>query len=168
MPVSQTKDLQRFLKPFPQETQRRLYALRAFIWEEYPEANELIYDNYNALALGWSPTDRVGHIFCNIALGRSTHRIHFGFYWGSRLHDPKGMLMGEGNQYRYLIVEEEKSYNNAYIRKLMKEAYAYSQSLVKDPKQIIKGQTLTKSISEKKRPAGRKIGLKKKSGKGKR
>ena len=163
MSVAETKDLQRFIKGFPSEVQRLLYDLRAFIWERYPDANELIYDNYNALAIGWSPTDRVGHIFCNIALGRSTTRIHFGFYWGSKLDDPKGILLGEGNQYRYVIVENEKSYNNTYIRKLMKKAYAYSRSLVKDQKQIIEGQTITKSISTKKRPVGRKSVVKRQS-----
>lgn len=164
MPLSETKDLQKFLKPFPSEAQRLLYDLRAFIWERYPDANELIYDNYNALAIGWSPTDRVGHIFCNIALGRSTHRIHFGFYWGSKLNDPKRILQGEGNQYRYIIVEDKKSYDNVHIRKLMKEAYAHSLSLIKDHKQIVKGQTITKSISEKKRTTGSKAALKNKTG----
>jgi hypothetical protein len=47
----------------------------------YPDSNELIYDNYNAPAVGWSPTDRVGHTFCSIAIGRTSKNIHFGFYW---------------------------------------------------------------------------------------
>ena len=58
------------------------------------KTNELIYDNYNALAFGWSPTDRVGHTFCSIAVGRTTKKIHFGFYWGSQIRDPKKNIAG--------------------------------------------------------------------------
>ena len=57
-------DLIKFLKPFAQEIQETALWLRDFVWTLYPHANELIYDNYNALAFGWSPTDKVGHTFC--------------------------------------------------------------------------------------------------------
>ena len=33
--------------------------LRDFAWDLCPKTNELIYDNYNAVAFGWSPTDKV-------------------------------------------------------------------------------------------------------------
>ena len=98
--------------------------LRDFVWDLYPQANELIYDNYNALAFGWSPTDKVGHTFCSIAVGRTSKNIHFGFYWGSELSDTKKLLLGEGNQYRYVLVTDQKEFPKAYITKLVKEAYA--------------------------------------------
>ena len=146
-----TKDLKKFLSVFPAKTQKTALWLRSFVWDLYPSSNELIYDNYNALAFGWSPTDRVGHVFCNIAVGRSTHNVHFGFYWGSKLKDTKGILLGEGNQYRYIIVAKPEDFTEAYMKKLMKEAYAYSLSKVKDKKQLMEGKTITKSVSAKKR-----------------
>ena len=100
MSKEQTKDLLKFLKPFSKVIIERALWLREFIWDLYPQTNELIYDNYNALAVGWSPTDRVGHTFCSITVGRSSKNIHFGFYWGSELSDPDKILLGEGNQYR--------------------------------------------------------------------
>jgi hypothetical protein len=151
MSKDQTKDLLKFLKPFPKDIQERALWLREFIWDLYPDTNELIYDNYNALAIGWSPTDRVGHTFCSIALGRSSHNVHFGFYWGSQLSDPKKILLGEGNQYRYVLVKSKDEFPNAYIKKLMKEAYANSLAKVKDRKQIMHGATMTKSVSAAKR-----------------
>src|SRR5258707_8679143 len=72
MSKSETKDLLKFLKPFPDQTEIVLW-LREFVWDLYLKANELIYDNYNALAFGWSPTDKVGHTFCSIAVGRTSH-----------------------------------------------------------------------------------------------
>jgi hypothetical protein len=144
------KDLVGFLKPFPDEVKAIALGLRDFVWGLYPKANELIYDNYSAVAFGWSPTDRVGDTFCSIAVGRRSLNVHFGFYWGSRIADPQKMLLGEGNQYRYIIVEDLKTFPKPYIKELMKEAYAYSISKLKDPKLTIQGKTVTKSISSKK------------------
>ena len=63
------------------------------------------------------------------------------------------MLRGEGNQYRYLIVTSLNEFPKEYIKELMADAYANSLAKVKDPKQLLKGLTITKSISSKKRPA---------------
>jgi len=146
-----TKDLVKFLKPFNKDITERALWLREFIWNLYPQTNELIYDNYNALAVGWSPTDRVGHTFCSIAVGRTSNNVHFGFYWGNELADPDKILLGDGNQYRYILVPDKNSFPKAYIEKLVKEAYANSLAKVKDKKQIMNGQTIVKSISSKKR-----------------
>jgi hypothetical protein len=152
MSKEQTKDLLKCLKPFSNEIIELVLWLRDFAWDLYPQSNELIYDNYNAVAFGWSPTDRVGHIFCSIAVGRSSKNIHFGFYWGSELSDPKQILIGEGNQYRYILVTDKNKFPKAYIKKLVKEAYTNSVAKVKDKKQIMSGQTILKSVSAKKRP----------------
>jgi hypothetical protein len=146
-----TKDLVKFLKPFNKDITERALWLREFIWNLYPQTNELIYDNYNALAVGWSPTDRVGHTFCSIAVGRTSNNVHFGFYWGNELADPDKILLGDGNQYRYILVPDKNNFPKAYIEKLVKEAYAKSLAKVRDKKQIMNGQTILKSISSKKR-----------------
>ena len=151
MSKEQTKDLLKFLKPFPGEIKERVLWLREFVWGLYPTANELIYDNYNAVAFGWSPTDKVGHTFCSIAVGRTSYNVHFGFYWGSQIADPKKILIGEGNQYRYILVKSKEDFPKTYIIKLLKEAYANSLAKVKDKKQLMEGMTITKSISAKKR-----------------
>lgn len=160
MSKEDNKDLLKFLKPFDKDIQERSLWLRDFVWDLYPTANELIYDNYNALAFGWSPTDRVGHVFCSIAVGRSSNNVHFGFYWGSELEDPKKMLIGGGNQYRYILVKSKEEFPKAYIKKLVKQAYANSMAKVKDKKQLMQGKTITKTISAKKRPAQRRKGSK--------
>ena len=150
-----THDLLKFLQPFSEEVRETVLKLRDFVWDLYPETNELIYDNYNALAFGWSPTEKVGHTFCNIAVGRSNSSIQFGFYWGSEINDPKQILLGKGNQYRYIIVKNIKEFPEDYIKTLMAEAYKNSLSKVKEKSQIVKEKTITKSISEKKRPAAK-------------
>ena len=156
MSKEQTKNLLKFLTPFPDEIREMAMWLREFVWDLYPKTNELIYDNYNAVAFGWSPTDKVGHTFCSIAVGRSSYNVHFGFYWGSEISDPDKILLGQGNQYRYILVKSKNDFPKAYIKKLVKEAYANSLTKVKDPKQIMQGLTITKSVSDKKRKPGKK------------
>ena len=151
MSKEEIKDLLKFLKPFPTETKETVLWLRYFVWTLYPKTNELIYDNYNALAFGWSPTDRVGHTFCSIAVGRTSLNIHFGFYWGSQIADPKKKLLGKGNQYSYILVKNKNEFPKAYIKRLLKEAFTNSMLKVKDPKQIMESKTIVKSVSAAKR-----------------
>lgn len=157
MSKNQVSDLNKFLEPFDQNKREIIHWLRAFVWDLYPDTNELIYDNYNALALGWSPTEKVGHTFCSLALGRTSGNIHFGFYWGSQISDPGKMLLGQGNQYRYILVGNINEFPADYIKKLMTEAYSYSLAKVKDLSQIRKGLTITKSISTSKRTRKKQI-----------
>jgi len=167
MSKEQTKDLLKFLKPFPKEVQATALALREFVWDLYPDTNELIYDNYNAVAFGWTSTEKMGHIFSSIAVGRSSYNVHFGFMWGSKLTDPKKILLGEGNQYRYILVKKFEDFPTAYMKKLIREAFDYSLSKIKPAtskdknKKPLQGATITKSISPVKRKPARRF-LKKK------
>jgi len=151
MSKEQKTDLLKFLSVYPEEKQQTALWLRDFVWDLYPHCNELIYDNFNALAFGWSPTDKVGHTFCSIAVFRTNYNIHFGFYWGSEIADPEKKLIGAGHQYRYFLVDDINKFPKTYIKKLLKEAYANSLAKVKDKKQIRNGETIVKSISAKKR-----------------
>ena len=168
MSKEQTKQLLKFLKPFGDDITVLAMWLREFAWDLCPDTNELIYDNYNAVAWGWSPTDKVGHIICSIAVGRSSKNVHFGFYWGNELSDPDKILLGEGNQYRYVLVTDKNKFPKTYIKKLVREAYANSLAKVKDSRQIMHGQTIVKSVSTKKRPekgVSKKAAVNKKSSK---
>ena len=49
------------------------------------------------------------------------------------------------------LFQIKTNFHKAYIKKLVKEAYANSLAKVKDKKQIMNGQTIVKSISAKKR-----------------
>src|SRR3954468_8537364 len=154
MGKEETQDLLKFLQPFGKDIIELVMWLRDFAWELCPESNELIYDNYNAVAFGWSPTDKVGHTICSIAIYRTNQNVHFGFYWGSELSDPDNILLGEGNQYRYVRVHDKKSFSKDYIKKLVSEAYANSLAKVKDEKQI-KTWTDNRKISFRKEATGK-------------
>jgi hypothetical protein len=59
--------------------------------------------------------------------------------------------LGNGNQYRYILVKDQNEFPKTYIKKLLREAFANSLAKVKDPKQLMEGKTFVKSISEAKR-----------------
>lgn len=153
MPKSQTTDLLTFLLPFDKHIVELALWLREFVWDRYPHCNELIYDNYNAVAVGWSPTEKVGDTFCSIGV-YGNKDVHFGFYWGSKIADPEKMLLGKGNQYRYIKLNTQADFPQAYIEKRVADAYAYSVSQLKPKSVILNGQTIVKSISAKKKRPG--------------
>ena len=159
MGKADTKDLLKFLAPFSDQIRGIVLWLREFVWDLYPDANELIYDNYNALAFGWSLSDKAGDTFCSIAVWSNKY-VHFGFYRGSEISDPEKMLMGNGKQYRYIKVHTKRGFPRVYIKQLLKEAYAVSLARMKpaarahrDKAPILKGATIIKLIlTVKKRP----------------
>lgn len=157
MAKEDTKDLLKFLKPFPVEVQEIALWLRDWVWDLYPSANEIIYDNYNALAVGWAITDRLGTGFCNIAVGRSSYNVHFGFIQGANLTDPDKILLGQGNQYRYILVKKKTDLPKAYFKKLIKQAYTNALVNVKEKDENIRGLTIVKSVVKAKRPVKREL-----------
>ena len=149
MPKETIADLKKFLTPYSTQVQETVFWLRDFVWDLYPTCNELIYDNYNAVAFGWSTSDKLGDTFCTVAAQKDY--AHFGFYWGSQINDSKKMLLGNGTQYRYIKVFETKDFPKTYMKKLLKEAFAHSMAKLKTGKQVLKGATIVKSISAKKK-----------------
>ncbi len=151
MSKQDVQDLMKFMMPYSGEVQNIALWLRSFVWDLYPETNELIYDNYNAVAFGWSPSDRAGDVFCSIAV--CSDHVNFGFNWGVLLHDSEKILLGNGSQYRYIRVKEQKDFPEDYIKTLLQQAYENSMAKLKPNSKLLKGQTITKSISPvKKRP----------------
>src|SRR5277367_933216 len=149
-----TKDLLKFLKPFPEDVKERALWLREFVWDLYPDTNELIYDNYNAVAFGWSPTDKAGDVFCSIAV--FSDHANLGFNRGVDIDDPGNMLLGDGSQYRYIKVKDKEDFPEWYMKQLLENAYQNSISRMKPVKNPVRGETIVKSISPvKKRPGMR-------------
>ena len=159
-----SKDLLKFLKPFSPEIQELALWLRDFVWDNYPDSNELIYDGYNALAFGWSTSDKQGETFCSVGV-YGNENVHFGFYRGAEIPDYDKILLGNGKQYRYIKVANKKDFPKAKILKLTKYAHTLSLTRLKDNKQVVKGQVITKAdVPKKKRPI-KSEKLKMKSGK---
>lgn len=137
-------DLVRFLLPYPDKVKAAALWLREFIWDLYPESNELIYVDTLSVAIGFSPSDRAGDKFCSIAV--HNNHVNFGLNKGSAVADPNKVLSGTG-LYRFIRVTSVEDFPAAYIKKLLAQAYHNSVSRLKETRQRLAGQTLIKSVS---------------------
>ena len=157
MPKEST-ELLKFLTPFSDEVQGTALWLRDFVWDIYPESNELIYDNYNALAFGFSLTDTAGDAFCSIAV--FSKWVNFGFNRGTEIADPEKLLIGNGSLYRYLKVTDKKSFPVKPIKKLLELAHVNALARLKAGRKTIKGATIVKMQLQKKRRPGADVAVK--------
>ena len=149
MPKETVGDLVKFILPYPDKVKAATLWLREFVWDLYPQTNELIYDNYNAVAFGWSLTDKAGDVFCSIAV--FTEHVNFGFNRGVDIPDPDKLLLGDGSQYRYIRVRDKEDFPEEYIKQLLEVAYQNSLARMKPVKKPVNGETIVKSISPVKR-----------------
>ncbi|MBI2731692.1 MAG: DUF1801 domain-containing protein [Sphingobacteriales bacterium] len=145
-------DLLKFLKPFDKEVQEIALKLREFVLDIFPKTNELIYDNYNALAIGYSLSDKQKEMFCHIAV--YSKYVNIGFDHGVDLDDPKQILKGTGNRIRHITVTDFKTFQKSYVKNLLKQAHKLTFDTLDKKIQIIIEQSIVKSISaNKKRPS---------------
>jgi len=149
MPKHQVADLLRFLTPFNDDIRERALWLRDLVWDLYPDTNELIYDNYNALAFGWSLTDKAGSAFCSVAVYGSG--VNLGFNRGSEIEDDEHLLIGNGSLYRFIRVTDIETLPVEGLKKLIDRAYRNALAQLKPSKKQITGQTIVKLVSVKKR-----------------
>jgi hypothetical protein len=145
------KDLLTFLKPYDKKVIETALQLRDFVIEQHPDCNELVYDNYNAVAIGYSTTDRQKELYCHIAV-YSKH-VNIGFNKGTSLTDPDKLLKGSGTSIRHITVADYNSFPKAYVKRLLKQAFTLSLNMLENNTQKVKGQSIIKSVSAvKKRP----------------
>jgi len=79
-----------------------------------------VYDNYNALAIAFGPTDRAGDIVCSITLYPKW--VSLFFTHGTGLRDPERRLQGSGSRIRHVVLERAMTMNEPAVRALIREA----------------------------------------------
>jgi len=112
-----------------------------------PGSLELVYDNYNALAIGFSPTERAGDGIFSIAL--FPPHVSIFFLQGAKLPDPTRRFRGTGNVVRHIVLDDLVVFDAPDVRKLFELALARAKVKL-DPKQ--RRKMIIKSISAKQRP----------------
>src|SRR3954452_24241838 len=70
----------------------------AFMAVRLPTATRLVYDNYNALVVGFGTSEKVGDIILSLAL--YPRWVTLFFLKGTVLPDPHGLLEGSGSTVR--------------------------------------------------------------------
>jgi len=141
--------LQDFLKAYPQDIQDLFWSLRQFIIDQCPTVNELIWDNYNALAIAYAKSDSLKDAFCHLSLYGK--HINFGFNRGVEIN-ALIPLSGNGKLIRHVSFKVGNAFPEREMIKMLSEASAIADE--RNPNLMaadLKNQSIVKSISEKKR-----------------
>ena len=118
----------------------------AFLQARLPTATRLVYDNYNALVIGFGATEKVGDVILSIAL--YPRWVTLFFLRGVDLPDPHGLLAGSGAQVRSVRLDPISRLEEPEVGALIDTALAYGRPLPASGA----GPLIIKSISAKQRP----------------
>lgn len=118
----------------------------AFLENRMPAATRLVYDNYNALVVGFGPSEKSSQAILSIALYPRYVRLFF--LRGVDLPDPSGLLEGDGSQVRSIKLRPISILEAAEVGALIDSAVG--DSFTAPPEES--GKLIIKSISARHRP----------------
>src|ERR1700679_1946278 len=125
-PADAEKQLQSFIAKFEPKNQALIRAVRKALRKRFPTANELAYDNYNFFALGYCSTERPSD--CIVSIAASANGVGLSFYWGATLPDQHGILLGSGNQNRFMRIDSAKILARPEVEALIAAADAQAKT----------------------------------------
>jgi hypothetical protein len=137
--------IESFIAKFSDEVAAQIRAARAEMRRRLPGAYELVYDNYNALAIGYGSSQKLDDIVFSIACFPRWIRLFF--FRGAELDDPQGRLEGAGAQVRSVKLPDLRVLDDPPVRALMDQALARWPI---DPAGA--GVSVVKSVSPNQRP----------------
>jgi len=135
-----------FIDRYTPEVASDARAALAFLKARLPTAFRLVYDNYNALVVGFASGEKASDAFLSIALYPNYVRLFF--LRGVDLADPDGLLEGDGSQVRSIKLKPASRIEAPEIRALIDSAVANTWPLPESGE----GPLIIKSISAKQRP----------------
>src|SRR5438270_9430930 len=114
--ASPARQLASFLAKYHPRIQREARAALRTMRARLPGAVELVYDNYNALVVGFGPTERASDAVFSIAL--YPRWINLFFLNGATLPDPHQRLKGGGKRVRSIVLETAATLDEPAVQAL--------------------------------------------------
>jgi hypothetical protein len=145
--MSAASQVAEFIAKFDPAVARVARAARAALRKKYPTAVELVYDNYNALAIGYSPTEKTSHVLFSLAV--YPRWVDLYFMHGRSLPDPDKLLRGSGNKGAFVRLDDLSVLDKPSVKALLEQAVKHATAPLPASG---KGYTVVKSISAKQRP----------------
>jgi hypothetical protein len=139
--------LRSFIEKFEPQDQRLIRAVRSAVRKRLPTANELVWDNYNFLVIGYSPTERPADSLVSIAA--RANGVGLCFIHGAELPDPKKLLVGSGKQTRFIRVESASLVKNPDVEALVAAAIDRAKTPLRTTG---RGRLIIRSVAAKQRP----------------
>jgi uncharacterized protein DUF1801 len=144
------EQLKGFIAKFEPRDQTLIRAVRKALRRRFPTAYELAYDNYNFFVLGYGPTERPSD--CIVSMAAGANGVGLCFIRGASLPDPDKILLGSGNQTRFIRIESVDVLARPEVEALVAAAIA----LAKKPLPTSgRGKLIIRSVSAKQRPRRR-------------
>ncbi|MDQ2860619.1 MAG: hypothetical protein M3T55_07835 [Pseudomonadota bacterium] len=135
-----------FLAKFTPEISALATSAVATMRARLPGATVMVYDNYNALAVGFGPNERASQAVLSIAV---FHRgVALCLIRGVGLPDPHKILKGGGNQVRNVTLDTAERLDDPRVVDIIDAALRASST----PIPSAGGRLIVKSISVKQRP----------------
>jgi hypothetical protein len=146
-PVADESQISSFLAKYTPAIEAQLREARMRLRAKFPRGFELVFDNYNALVFGISPTDRSPDAFLSVT-GYPKWVTLF-FLHGASLHDPAGLLEGEGKQVRGVRLKGPEWIDSPEVEALIEQAALPHQAAFLAAPSLT---TIVKLVSAKQRP----------------
>lgn len=145
--ISPAKQWATFLARFSPEIVTLVKSALVRMRKRVPGAVELVYDNYNALVIGFGPSERASQAVFSLAI--YPRWVNLFFLQGAKLEDPGKLLKGSGDVVRHLLLSSPKLIDEPGVRDLMDRALALAPGAI-DPK--ARRRMVIRSVSAKQRP----------------
>jgi len=136
-----------FIAKFDPSVAKVTRAARSVLRRRFPTAIELVYDNYNALAIGYSSTERTSDVLFSLAV--YARGVNLYFMYGRSLPDPDKLLQGSGSQGAFVRLDDVAVLDEPGVKALIAAAVKHAEPPLA-PRG--RGYTIVKSISAKQRP----------------
>jgi len=142
--------LRSFIAKFEPRHQTLIRNVRKALRMRFPTANELAYDNYNFFVIGYGPTERPTD--CVVSMAAGSNGVGLCFIQGARLPDPGKILLGSGNQTRFIRLESADVLARPEVEALLAAAAARSKAPFRTTG---RGRLIIRAVSAKQRPRRR-------------
>ncbi len=146
-PSPQELQIEAFVAKYSPDVAAQLRGARARLRSFFPHGFELVFDNYNALVFGFSPTARSQDAFISVA--GYPRWVTLFFLHGAQLHDPKGLLEGDGKQVRSIRLKTPEDINKTEVEAIIVQAIRPHQSALQAAPPLT---TTIKMVVAKQRP----------------
>lgn len=141
------QQLEGFIDKFDDANQALIRSLRAAIRHRLPQCVEMVWDNYNFLVLGYSPTERPSEYI--VSLAASAKGVSLSFNRGAELADPDGVLLGSSKVNRFIRLPSASKLEEPAVDQMIERACCLNQT----PRPWQGGDKLViRGISAKQRP----------------
>ena len=111
------RQLDTFIDRFSPEIAARTRIELQRMRELLPVATELVYDNYNALAIGFGPSEKASEAIFSLAV--YPRWVTLCFLQGAKIADPAKLLCGTGSQVRHIRLSDPGLLLSLPVRALM-------------------------------------------------